>query len=188
MRYWLVISAKEGAPVKRILIALMAVPLILVAAARPTWAKEPTAKITISGGGLTSEIEVTDPRILDISNMWYGKFLDQSKGAVKEPPMGLRTYEVWLYIKFSDNDLRRRYVVYYSPGPSTGRGYIYLPGKGQPWYWLNVSALLRDGRDGKWSYASPAWEDLIKPVIAGAEAAPARHDTASNLQKDLSKE
>ena len=176
------VSAEEGAPVKRILIALMAVPLILVAAARPAWAKEPTAKITISGGGLASEIEVTDPRILDISNMWYGKFLDQSKGAVKEPPMGLRTYEVWLYIKFSDNDVRRRYVVYYSSEPSTGQGYIYLPGKGQPWYWLNTSALLRDGRDGKWSYASAAWQDLIKPVIAGAEAAPARNDTASNLQ------
>jgi len=173
---------------KRILIALMAVPLILVTMARPAWAKEPTAKITISGGGLTSEIEITDPRILDISNMWYGKFLDQSRGVVKEPPRGLRTYEVWLYIKFSESDVRRRYVVYYSPDPSTGRGYIYLPSEGQPWYWLNVSALLRDGRDGKWSYASPAWQDLIKPVIAGAEAAPVKHEEASNLQKGLSKE
>lgn len=182
MQYWRSKVSAEGAPMKRILIALMAVPLILVAMPRPAWAKEPTAKITISGGGLTSEIEVTDPRILDISNMWYGKFLDQSKSAAKESPMGLRTYEVWLYIKFSENDVRRRYVLYYSPDPSTGQGYIFLPGKGQPWYWLNVSAHFQNGRDGNWSYASPAWEDLIKPVIARAEAAPARHDTASNLQ------
>jgi len=167
---------------KRILIALVAVPLILVAAPKTAWAKGATSKITISGGGLTSEIEVTDPRILDISNVWYGKFLDRSKGAVKEPPRGLRTYEVWFYIKFSANDVRKRYVVYYSPDPSTGHGYVYLPGKGQPWYWLNVSALFQDGRDGKWSYASPAWEDLIKPVIADAEAAPAKHETASNVQ------
>jgi hypothetical protein len=166
------VSAEEGALMKRISIALVAVPLILVAMPRAAWAKEPTAKITISGGGLTSEIEITDPRILDMSNMWYGKFLDQSRGVVKEPPMGLRTYEVWLYIKFSDNDVGRRYVVYYSPDPSTGRGYIYL----------NVSALLRDGRDGKWNYASTAWQDLIKPVIAGAEAAPAKHERASALQ------
>jgi len=167
---------------KRILIALMAVPLILVAIPRPAWAKGATSKITISGGGLASEIEVTDPRILDISNAWFGRFIDGSKGAVKEPPRGLRTYEVWFYIKFSDNDVRRRYVVYYSPDPSTGQGYIYLPGKGQPWYWLNTSALLRDGRDGKWSYASAGWQDLIKPVIAGAEAAATKHERASNLQ------
>jgi hypothetical protein len=33
-------------------------------------AKSPTVKIVISGGGLTNAIEVTDPRILDISNVW----------------------------------------------------------------------------------------------------------------------
>ena len=55
---------------------------------------------------------------------------------------------------------------------SSGQGYIYLPGKGETWYTLNVSAILRDGQDGKWSYASSAWKSLVKPVIAGAEAAP----------------
>jgi hypothetical protein len=53
----------------------------------------------------------------------------------------------------------------------THPGYIYLPGKGETWYSLNVTAILRDGQDEKWNYASPAWEDLIKPIIAGAEAA-----------------
>src|SRR5271169_44121 len=160
---------------KRIPTALVATLLILAAISRSAWAKSPTAKITISGGTLTSVIEVTDPRILGISNVWYGQFLDGSQGVVKEPPAGLRRYEVWFYIKFSDNDVRRRYVLYYSPNPSAGKGYIYLPGKGETWYSLNVSALLRDGQDGKRNYASPAWEDLIEPIIAGAEAAPAKH-------------
>jgi hypothetical protein len=149
----------------------MAVLLIPVALPRPTWAKSPTAKITISGGALASEIEITDPRILDVSNVWSGKFLDASEAVAKEPPVGLQTYEVWFYTKTSDEKVRRRYVVYYSPNPATGRGYIYLPGKEQPWYWLNVSAILRDGKDGKWNNASPAWEGLIKPVIAQSEAA-----------------
>jgi hypothetical protein len=160
---------------KGIVTALVTVLLILVAMPRPVWAKSPTAKITISGGALTSEVEVTDPRILDISNIWAGKFLDTSEGAVKEPPRGLRTYEVWFYIKVADNSIRRRYVVYYSPNPATGRGCIYLPGQGEPWSDFNASAILRDGKDGKWNYASPAWEELIKPVIAAAEAAPAEH-------------
>jgi hypothetical protein len=64
---------------KRIFTALVAVLLLLVAMPRPAWAKSPTAKITISGGALTSAIEVTDPRILDISNVWYGQFLDRSR-------------------------------------------------------------------------------------------------------------
>jgi hypothetical protein len=154
---------------------LAAILLTLAAVPQPGWAKSPTAKITISGGGLTSAVEVTDPRILDISNVWYGKFLDDSQGAVEEPPAGLRRYEVSFYTKVSDNDVRRRYVVYYSPNPSGERGYIYLPGKGETWYSLNVSAILRDGKDGKWNHASPGWEDLIKPVIAHGEAAAEKH-------------
>jgi hypothetical protein len=134
-------------------------------------AKSPTVKITISGGGLTGAIEVTDPRILDISNVWTGHFLDRSRGTAKEPPRGLQRYEVSFYIKIADNEVRKKYVLYYYPNPATEPGYIYLPGKGEAWYSLNVGAIIRDGQDGKWNYASPAWEDLIKAVIAGAKAA-----------------
>lgn len=134
-------------------------------------AKSPTVKIIISGGGLTSAIEVTDSRILDISNVWAGQFLDRSRGTAKGPPRGPRLYEVSFYIKFADNDLRQRYVLYYNPNSATEPGYIYLPGKGEPWYSLNVSAIIRDEQDGKWNYASPAWEDLIKPVIDSAQEA-----------------
>jgi hypothetical protein len=134
-------------------------------------AKSPTVKITISGGGLTSAIEVTDARILDISNVWSGQFLDRSRGTAKEPSRSLPRYEVSFYIKIAENEVRKKYVLYYCPNPAAEPGYIYLPGKGETWYSLNVGAILRDGQDGKWNYASPAWEDLIKPMIAGAEAA-----------------
>jgi hypothetical protein len=133
--------------------------------------KEPTVKITISGGELTKVIEVTDQRILDISSIWAGEFLDPSEGTAKEPPVGLRRYEVSFYIKIANNDVRKWYVLYYYPNSVAVPGYIYLPGRGEAWYSLNVGAIIRDGQDGKWNYASSAWEDLIKPVIAGAEAA-----------------
>jgi hypothetical protein len=134
-------------------------------------AKARTVKIMISGGGLTSPIEVTDPRILDISNVWAGQFLDRSRGTATEPPRGLQRYEVSFYIKITENDVRKRYVLYYFPNPAAEPGYIYLPGKGETSYSLNVWAILRDEQDGKWNYASPAWEDLIRPTIASAEAA-----------------
>jgi hypothetical protein len=133
-------------------------------------AKSPTVKITISGGGLTSAIEVTDQRILDISNVWSGQFLDRSRGTAKEPPRGFQRYEVSFYIKIAENKVSKKYVLYYYPNPAAEPGYIYLPGKGETWYSLNVAAILRDEQDGKWNYASPTWEDLIKPVIASAEA------------------
>ncbi len=156
---------------KTLFVFPLAVLLILLGMPEAASAKGPTVKIMISGGGLTSAIEVTDPRILDISNVWTGQFLDRSRGTAKEPARGLRRYEVSFYVKFAENDVRKKYVVYYYMSPTTDPGYIYLPGKGETWYSLNVGAIIRDGQDGKWNYASPAWEDLIKPVIAGAEAA-----------------
>jgi hypothetical protein len=154
----------------RILKILVAISFIL-GALPLLWSKSPTAKITISGGALTSEIEITDSRILDLSSAWGGRFLDSSARSAIAPPQVGPTYEVWFYIKSADNGVQRRYVLYYSPSEYSKKGLIYLPGKGQPWYRLNVSAILRDGNDGKWNYASPSWEELIKPVITQAEAA-----------------
>jgi hypothetical protein len=133
-------------------------------------AKTPTVKIIISGGGLTRAIEVTDQQILDISNVWSGQFLDRSRGTAKEPPRGLQRYEVSFYVKW-DNKVMKKYVLYYYPGRSTEPGYIYLPGRGETWYSLNVGAIIRNEQDGKWNYASAAWGDLIKPMIASADVA-----------------
>ena len=156
---------------KTLFVFPLAVLLMLLGMPAAASAKGPTVKIMISGGGLTSAIEVTDARILHISNVWGGQFLDRSRGTAKEPPRGLQRYEVSFYIKFADNDARKKYVVYYFPNPVAEQGYIYLPGKHETWFNLNVGTIWRQGQDGKWNYASPAWEDLIKPVIAGAEAA-----------------
>lgn len=159
---------------KTLFVFPLAFLLIFLGMPEAALAKGPTVRITISGGGLTSVMEVTDPRILDISNVWGGQFLDRSRGTAKEPPRGLRRYEVSFYVEFAANDVRKRYVVYYYPNSVTEPGYIYLPGKGETWYSLNVGAMFRYDQDGKWNYASPAWEDLIKPVIANAEAAQRR--------------
>jgi hypothetical protein len=86
--------------------------------------------------------------------------------ASRAPP-----YEVSFYVQLGDSNARKMCVVYYCPNPSTERGSIYLPGKGEVWQSLNWGSMMRPGRDGKWNYASRAWEDLIKPVIARADAA-----------------
>jgi hypothetical protein len=165
------ILAKLEVGMNRIPELLVAISFILTVFP-PLWCKSPTAKITISGGALTSEIEITDSRILDLSGVWGGRFLDTSAAPAIAPPQVAPTYQVWLYIKSADQGVQRRHVLYYSPSEPSKKGLIYLPGKGQPWYSLNVSAILRYGSDGEWNYASPSWEELIKLVITRAEAAP----------------
>ena len=128
------------------------------------WAKAPTVRITIAGGGLTNSIEVTDPQLLSISHAWGSEFLDASRDPLAEAPEVKLRYEISFHSQIDLNDVRKTCVIYYSPNPS-GQGFIYLPGKGTGWY-LNAGTIIRQGRDGKWSYASPAWEALIKAAIA----------------------
>jgi len=156
---------------KTLFVFPFAVLLILLGTPRPVSAKAATVRITISGGGFARAVEVTNPRILNLSNVWVGQFLDSSRGPANAPPRGLPRYELSFYVKLREDDTRKMYVVYYCPNPAGGPGYIYLPGRGEAWHSLNISTILRDGQDGKWNHASAAWEDLIKPIIARAVAA-----------------
>jgi len=127
-------------------------------------AKAPTVRIMIAGGGLTHSIEVTDPQLLSISHAWSSEFLDTSRAPIAEAPQVNLKYEISFYSQIDLNDVRKTCVIYYSPN-SSGQGFIYLPGTGTGWY-LNAGTIIRQGRDGKWSYAAPAWEALIKAAIA----------------------
>lgn len=146
---------------------LLAGLLVLSAASRPASAKAPTFKIIISGPDLPTPLEITDDHILNLSNVWSGQFLDNSRGHPKKPPERL-PYELSFYVKLNEDDLRLMYVAYYYPEPSTRQGQIYLPGHREPWYYLNTGTIIREGQDGRWNYVSPAWEALIKPLIAHA--------------------
>jgi hypothetical protein len=156
--------------------AVLIAIVLSVAMPAPLSAKAPTAKITITGRGLTRTVEVTDPRALSSFGPWNGRFIDWSRRIVTEPRGGLEPYEVSFYVKFGDDDVRMVYVVYYYPETSAEHGYIYIPGKGDKWYSLNTSTISHGGKDGKWHYASSEWEARIKPLITGAE--PSAHPTA----------
>jgi DNA-binding beta-propeller fold protein YncE len=80
---------------------------------------------------------------------------------------------VSFYSELGENDVRKTCVVFYYPSSSTEPGLVYLPGRGPVWG-LNVGTIVRHGQDGKWSFASPSWDALIKPIIARAESAAAQ--------------
>src|SRR5580704_9583435 len=149
---------------KERIVALSKLALLLVLLGTPiaAWAKAPTTEITISGGGLGKVVEVTDPQLLAISNTFLGEFFDQSRKPLNEAPPGLKSYEVSFYVKVAENDVRKMYVAYYYPNVGSEQGFIYLPDRGAVWE-LNIGTIMGGGQ-GKWNYALPAWEALIKPV------------------------
>jgi DNA-binding beta-propeller fold protein YncE len=131
--------------------------------------KAETARVTITGGGLARPIQITDAKVLGLSHAWGAQFLDASRPPLAQAPNVDSPYEVTFYSSMAGNDTRKTCVFFYSPGSAAASGIIFLPRKGPVW-WLNSGTIIREGRDGKWSYASPEWEALIKPFITRGAA------------------
>ena len=146
----------------------LAVLLALASIAPLAHAKSATCKIVIEGGSLSQPLEITDPQILNLSNVWMGTFFDVSHDPVPEAPRGIGPYQISFYVKWG-GEVQRKYVVYYHPRLSDP-GYIYLPGSGDTWQFLNWGTVVRRGEDGKWHYALTEWEKLVKPLIAHADS------------------
>lgn len=157
---------------KRVLSASLCL-LIVFSATILVFAKGITTRITITGAELRNPIEITDPESLKNFNVWSGPgtfvndvegnegfIVDWASGAVAERPSGLREFEVSFYVRYANRPFGEQsdqlaYVVLYSVDPATGRGYVYLPGKGDERYRLNTKAIYR-GREGNWFHATPA--------------------------------
>ena len=89
--------------------------------------------------------------------------VDWSRG-VSEPPQDLPVYQVSILTTRPDHGA---YTVSYLFDPSTGEGYIYLPGKADAGYRDNVWLIYR-GVEGHWFHAWSKWDKLAHPLIAKA--------------------
>ena len=165
----------------RRMLAVVVAFLPLVIPAR-VFAKADISKITIKGADLRTAIEITDPKTLANFDVWTGPgtswtggspkqadrfIIDWSQG-VAEHPKGLQRYEVSFYAKLPNE--RLIYVVFYEYDPATEQGYIYLPGRNDEWYRLNVSTIIH-GVEGRWFRACSGWDSVARPLIAGARVA-----------------
>ena len=160
-----------------------ALGLIIVLAIAPSMllGKGVTSKITIEGPDLAQPIEITEPKILANFNVWSGPgtssselgssvnvpsfIIDWSQGPRTQPPLAVQRYQVTFYSK--EPSERPIYVVYYTVIPGSERGYVYLPGKSDQWWSLNVGSIVR-GVEGKWFSAWSTWESLARPLIEKA--------------------
>jgi len=126
-------------------------------------AKAPTVRIAISGGALSAPIETTDPAAL--ASIWAGSFI----GALsEEPDRELPRYRVTFFVRWgtaSAETIEPKYVVTYARNPRNGRGFVYLPGRGEEGYAMNVRSMERDGHDGRWHHADAGWSSAIARAL-----------------------
>ena len=69
----------------------------------------------------------------------------------------------------------------YAVARSSEPGYVYLPGKSEEWWRLNVTSILRRV-EGKWFHAWSTWENIARPLIKKARAAKSTHPALAGLQ------
>ena len=144
---------------RRVLVASL-----LLLAAIPVAAKTRLARITISGPGLATPVEITDEQTLRLANPWSGKFIE-GRAPAAEARHRTAIYDVVLHARLRSSELRPIYQFRYAPGAGGERGLIYLPGKGEPWHRQNVRMIIRDNHDGRWNPASSDWDARMKAAL-----------------------
>lgn len=177
---------------KKVLAVAFAIALSLILASR-LFAKGATTRIVIEGANLARPVEITDRSILADFNVWAGPgtsssqagfnpnapsfIIDWSQGPVAKVPQALEKYQISFY---SDELSKQRpiYVVYYALNPGSEQGFVYLPGKSDEWWGLNVGSIAR-GVEGKWFHAWGTWEGIARPLIEKARAANSTHPARS---------
>jgi len=162
--------------------------VLSLAFAKPILAKLETVRVTITGSDLPMPLEITDKSSLTGFNIWSGPgnfkiengvkipivhdgSIMWSQGTVPEPPKGLPQHEISFY--GGSPEERIIYVMIYEYDPTSKKGYIYLPGKGEKWYDVNVRSIYR-GVEGHWFRASEEFDHQIGAVIAAGRSAPAK--------------
>jgi hypothetical protein len=121
-----------------------------------------TTKLTVIAPGATRLIGITDAAVLRLSNVYAGEFIGQ---AASTPDATLTRYTITFDIQTLDGVKTGAYAVQYCVDKTTGVGFVYLPGSGDPQHRRNISTILREGQDGTWRRASGEWSAAIQPYL-----------------------
>lgn len=154
---------------------MLAAGILLLLAGSLATSKAELSRLFLSGGGLPRPVEVTDSALLSASNPWFGTFLPQWNQAPRErtgpPPDTAPRYEITFYATFSPKKPPHLiYVAYYAYDSGTHRGFVYLPGQKEQWYYTNAGSFMRPDQDGHWNLADPAWCDQINAILGRSES------------------
>ena len=159
-------------------IAVLLVVFLSLANPARLFAKGPTLKIVIQGADLTTSIEIRDRKVLSNFDVWSGMgtysnkpgfdptapsfVIDWSQGPTAAPSKTVPRYEVLFYAARPNE--RLVYAVSYAFDAVTGEGYVYLPGKNDENYKLNVHTIIRHV-EGKWFHSWGKWDSTAQQLI-----------------------
>jgi hypothetical protein len=157
-------------------IAALSVVCLLLASPAGLLAKAPTLRIVIQGADLKTPIQISDEKVLASFQVLSGKgtysneprleepsfIIDWSQGPTVEPPKTPRRYEILFYADRPNE--RLVYAVSYAFDAVTGEGYVYLPGKNDENYQLNVHTIIRRV-EGKWFHSWDKWDSIAQQLI-----------------------
>jgi len=175
---------KEALAMRRVALTCLAVSLLLV----PLSAVGTTTRIVITDLERGSVTEITDRSVVSQFQVWSGQgtysgppgqategtqgfIIDWSLGIVEQRPSQLRRYELRFYVAPRDTYQRTgapeelAYVVLYEHDPATGLGYVYLPGRSDEHFDLNVRSIHRRV-EGHWLRANEAWQTVFASLPA----------------------
>ena len=115
---------------------------LVLCASIPLDAKGPTVKLTLTGPGLAAPIEIVEPAILEASNIFAGSFIGEA--VTQAPPVNPPIYTVSFELQPPQNKpVRTAYAVSLARDERTGALWIYLPGRGEAGYVLNVGTIAK---------------------------------------------
>jgi hypothetical protein len=161
--------------------------LVALSVASPSlFAKGNMVRIEIRGQALSRPVAIIDPKI-QAFHVWSGPGVNNvavenaegfianwKNGTVPAPPARMPRYELSWYAACHQGAVNCRstqpsivYVVRYARDPSSGHGFVYLPGRGEPSYDLNVRSIYRGPRvEGHWFRTTESWERFVDPLLA----------------------
>jgi hypothetical protein len=159
-------------------IAVFSLVFLLLTAPASLFARGETVGIEIEGPDLAAPIQISDRKVLADFKVRSGIgtssnepgfdptapsfIVDWSEGPTSEPPKSLPRYQVLFYANLPTE--RLAYAVVYAFDPVTGEGYVYLPGKGDENYRLNVHTIVRKV-EGKWFHSWDKWDSIAQQLI-----------------------
>lgn len=144
-------------------------------------AKGATTRIVITETASGAKSAITDRSLLDQFNVWAGRgtyitrggqrtegtdgfIIDWPAGIADSRPDNLRRYEVRFYVADRRTSAETlAYVVLYENDAASGKGYVYLPGRSDEHFGLNVGSIHRR-LEGRWLHASAAWQRTIQKL------------------------
>ena len=146
-------------------IPLLFTVLAVVFLSESTQAKGTTIQLSITGPGLEAPLHISD-KLLTSANVWFGNFIDWNAGGVDPNANESFQYRIHFWVKFPRRaDIQMKYVIWYQWDDQLNRAIVCLPGQRDPWYYVNVYSILREGADGSCFYADSDWGKAVRDAL-----------------------